>query len=78
MLTNLKKALDNKNISLKAYSAFLGISEKSVWNKINEETCFTYPEAARTLKELLPEYNIDYLFTSDGNVRKSAECGIMQ
>lgn len=75
MLKNLKKALDDKNISLKAYAAVLGISEKSAWNKVNEETLFTYPEAVKTTKELFPEYNTDYLFASDGNVREPDEKG---
>ena len=62
---NLKKALDSKKVSLRAYAAILGISEKSVWNKINEETAFTYPEVKRTKEDVLPEYDIDYLFTSN-------------
>lgn len=62
MLSNLKEALDAKNITMKAYAAVLGISEKTVWNKINEETPFTYPEASVTKSELLPEYDMDYLF----------------
>lgn len=68
MLTNLKKALDSKNISMKAYAAVLSISEKSVWNKINEETPFTYPEAQKTKTELFPEYDIAYLFKSEKGV----------
>lgn len=66
MLANLKKALDGKGITVKAYAAVLGVSERSAWNKINEETALTYPEAIRTKKELFPEYDIEYLFTSDG------------
>lgn len=65
MLRNLKAALDSKKISLKAYAAVLGVSEKTVWNKINEETPFTYPEARKTKVDLLPEYDMDYLFASD-------------
>lgn len=65
MLNNLKTALNSKHITLKAYASFLGITEKSLWNKLNEETCFTYPEASKTSKELFPEYNSDYLFASD-------------
>lgn len=34
MLSNLKKALDAKDITIKAYAAVLGVSEKTVWNKI--------------------------------------------
>ena len=62
MLNNLKKALDAKDITINAYAAVLGVSEKTVWNKINEETPFTYPEASTTKSELLPEYDMDYLF----------------
>lgn len=71
MIKNLKKALDDKNISLKAYASFLGVSEKTAWNKLNESTDFSYPEALKTNKELLPEYNMDYLFASDGSSRVS-------
>ncbi len=65
MLWNLKAALDGKKITLKAYAAVLGVSEKTIWNKINEETPFTYPEVKKTKTELLPEYDSDYLFSSD-------------
>lgn len=68
MLGNLKRALDNKGVSLRAYAAVLGISEKSAWNKVNEETVLTYPEAIKTKKELFPEYDLEYLFASDVNV----------
>lgn len=70
LLKNLKKALDNKNISLAAYAAVLGISQKSAWNKINEETPVTYPEARKTKDELFPEYDLEYLLASDGNARE--------
>lgn len=64
MLVNLKKALDSKGITLRAYAAVLGVTEKTAWNKINEETPLTYPEARKTKMELLPEYDSDYLFES--------------
>ena len=66
MLLNLKKALNDKNISLKALGSFLGISEKAAYNKINESSAFTYPEARSIKKELLPEYDMDYLFAPNG------------
>lgn len=65
MLKNLKNAMDKKGISFRAYAAVLGISEKSAWNKVYEETALTYPEARTTKKELFPEYDYDYLFASD-------------
>ena len=67
MLQNLKKALDNKRISLAAYAAILGVTEKTIRNKIAEETPFTYPVVIKTNTELLPEYDIDYLFAPNGN-----------
>lgn len=68
MLIHLKEALDRKRITLKAFAAVIGVSEKTVWNKINEETPFTYPEVLKTTRELFPEYNTDYLFASDEKV----------
>lgn len=65
MLRNLKKALDNKNITLRAFANFLGVAEKTAWNKLNEDSPFTYPEARSIKKELLSEYDSDYLFASD-------------
>lgn len=65
MMANLKNALRDKHVSLKAYANFLGISEKALQNKMNEVTAFTYPEFKQTCSELLPEYNADYLFASD-------------
>ena len=70
MLTNLKRALENKGISVKAYAALLGVSEKTVWNKINEETDFSFPEAKKTKTELFPEYDIAYLFKSDKKIEE--------
>lgn len=65
MYKNLRETLTTKRISIKSYAEFLGLSEKSVQNKINEETDFTYPEYRKTCKFLLPEYSPDYLFATD-------------
>lgn len=65
MLANLKKALESKGITLRAYAAVIGVSEKTAWNKINEETPITYQEARTTKRELFPEYDEEYLFASD-------------
>lgn len=60
---NLREALRAKNITLKGYADFLGVSEKTVLNKINQETEFTYTEFKKTCNDLLPEYNPNFLFT---------------
>lgn len=65
MLRNLKNALDSKGITMRAFAAVLGVSEKTVQNKINGVTDFTYPEVRKTKKELLPDYDVDYLFKDD-------------
>lgn len=63
MLANLEKALNEKGISKRAYATILKVSEKTVQNKINEETPITYPEARKTKLDLFPEYG---LFVSEG------------
>lgn len=73
MLQNLKRALDAKGIKLTAYASVLGVSQKTLWNKINEETPFTYPEVKMTMHELFPEYNSDYLFKSDKSKKEVKE-----
>ena len=64
MLVNLKKVLDSKGISLRAYAAVLGVTEKTAWNKVYGKTDFTYAEAVKTKTELFPEYDLEYLFAS--------------
>lgn len=77
MFYNLKKALSTKNISIKAFAAVIGVCEKTAYNKINGEVEFTLSEAMTTKKELLPEYDFDYLFDSEkefvkgGNERRT-------
>ena len=65
MYSNLKYVLYEKNIAIKQYAECLGIREKTVQNKLQGITDFTYPEFKRTCKLLLPEYSADYLFTED-------------
>lgn len=65
MNLNVKKALESKNISMKAFAIFLGVSEKTVANKIAGVTDFTFPEARRIKRDLLPEFDYDYLFARE-------------
>ena len=65
MYANLKNALQRKGISIKEYAKFLNISEKTIANKFNESTDFTYREYRETCKMLFPEYNPDYLFATE-------------
>ena len=65
MFSNLKMILCKKEITIRQYAEFLGISEKSAHNKIKGHTDFTYQEYKKTCKMLLPEYNPDYLFREE-------------
>lgn len=63
IMLNIKNILTNKGISTKAFSEFLGTSEKTAYNKLMGITDFTYPEAVKILEGLLPEYNARFLFS---------------
>lgn len=64
---HLKEALRKRNISNKAYAEFLGVSEKTVQNKINGKTEFTLSEVTKTMKIIFPEYAMEYLFEPVSN-----------
>lgn len=66
MYENLKTVLRRRHITLKQYADFIGVSEKTAWNKLKGNNDFTLPEFKRTCM-LLPEFNADYLFLQDIN-----------
>ena len=61
MFKNLSDVLKAEGITQRDYGLLLGISEKSVTNKINGTTEFTYSEFRKTAL-LLKKYNTDFLF----------------
>lgn len=65
MYDNLKNALQDHKITQQEFAEFLGISKKTVVNKLNGTTDFTYPEYRKTCKFLFPEMNPDYLFAKN-------------
>lgn len=64
MFDNLTEALQKKNVSIKSYAEFLGVTEKTARNKINGVTEFYYREVEKTCRILFPEYNMGYLFSA--------------
>lgn len=62
MYGNLSRALDDKNIAQRVVASLIGCSERTVTNKINGTTDFTISEAFMIHRNLLPEFNVDYLF----------------
>lgn len=61
MYKNLKDVLYQERISLKQYGDILGVTEKTVANKLKGITDYTYPEFLKTCA-LLSKYRADYLF----------------
>lgn len=62
MYKNLMKILTDKKITMKNYAEFLGVSEKTVQNKVYGKTEFTLGEAVKTCTFICPEYKMDYVF----------------
>ena len=66
-MLRLKRILDKKGLTCRMCAAEIGISEKSMYNKISGATEFTYSEFRR-LQEILPEYNMHYLMCEEETV----------
>lgn len=62
-MLNVKKELAAKSVTIKVLAALLGVSEKTAWNKVNGAYEFTASEALATKRELLPEFEMEYLFS---------------
>lgn len=61
-MLRLRRVLEAKGMTVKGSAELLGISEKSLYNKIAGATEFTYGEVKK-LRAMLPEYNVDFLLT---------------
>lgn len=65
MLYNLANALRTKKITQSAVARTLGVTDKTLTNKLNGVTSFTVYEAFIINKNFLPEFTMDYLFATD-------------
>lgn len=65
MAKGIKKAMQNKGITIEAVAAVLKIHRNSASNKINGETAFTVDEAFKLKALLFPEFDADYLFSDE-------------
>lgn len=66
-MLRLRRILDARCTSTKDCALCLGVSEKTLYNKIVGNTDFTYGEIKK-LRAMLPEYNIDYLLSEEPNL----------
>ncbi len=71
MFNNLEKLLREKGITKRSYAEFLGVSEKTIQNKIKGTTDFTFTEVEKTNRILFPEYNWSYLFATENEQKVS-------
>lgn len=65
VLKNLKTGLDQKGITVRVLAGVMGVTERTAWNKLNEETGISFQEAMKVSEELFPEYKMKFLFASD-------------
>ena len=61
-MRNLEAALRQKNISNEAVAKLLNIHRNSLRNKLDGKTDFSISEAFKIKRDLLPEYDMDFLF----------------
>ena len=62
MYSNLRSELANKGITQVALANMLGVTEKTLQNKLNGKTEFTITESLYICHNVLPEFNLNYLF----------------
>lgn len=75
MYKNLLEILNKKKITMKAYAEFLGVSEKTLQNKMNGKTEFTLAEAIKTCNIICPEYRMDYVFEEENVMQARKKTG---
>lgn len=71
MALKLKKVLEDRGRTTKEYSMLLGISEKTLYNKLSGTTEFTVGEFQK-IKTILPEYDILYLMEEEPDMHPIA------
>ena len=62
MFPNLKNELQRKNISLVSVAKLINCTEKTLQNKMNGKTDFRLNEVLAINEQLLPEFELKYLF----------------
>lgn len=71
-MKNLKAEMERYGITILDIQLLLGVSERTVRNKLSGETDFTYPEALKIRDAFFPNYRMEYLFYRDDVESKSA------
>ena len=64
-MKNLIAEMARYSVSNADIQQILGCSEKTVRNKINEETDFSFPKTLKIRDTFFKGYRLEYLFTPD-------------
>lgn len=70
-MKNLKAEMVRMGITVVDLQKTIGCTEKTVRNKINQETSFSFPEAVLIRNTYFPGYRLEYLFAEDGDENAS-------
>ena len=71
MFKNLKQVMALKSMSNNDLAEFLELTRKTVDNKISGTTEWTLSEILRVKKFLFPEYDVDWLFQYDADLKQT-------
>ncbi len=63
-MLRLRRALDSKQMTVKSCAELIGISEKSLYNKLTGASDFSYKEVKK-LQIMFPDFNMDYYLSDD-------------
>lgn len=73
MLRNLLAEMARKDIKQIDMATALGVNEKTLRNKLNEVTAFTFPETQLIRNTYFPELKLEYLFAQDKDASAEPE-----
>ncbi len=65
MYQNLKNKIIKSNIKISKLSIRIGVTEKTLRNKLNGITEFTWPEVLRIRDMIAPQASFEELFTKE-------------
>ena len=73
MYPNLRLEMIKANISIVSLAGPIGVSEKTLRNKIKGETDFTWKEALTVRRIVNPQMSMEEMFLNDEVNKKSSE-----
>ena len=62
MLHNLEAEIARRNHTKQEVADCIGISKRTLYDKLVGKTAFTIKEASKLQRELIPDCELDYLF----------------